>query len=522
LGNFLRLKFRPTRPVLQPKKHLVHCRSNYSYHYRDKIFVSVLKQSNHIIHSAFNLEFGHHPSSIIPWKVTSHKEPSLTQFNSYSKALLVPINICIMTTLCAVEVIYYKHYCRNALSKLSGAPIDDTTDSDSLNETLELTDHAGWLAALCRILSEIKLHCHSSPLCDADKHNILHEVLLRLYSVHLRVVVNHFILKSFKSIKKRTTSYKCEISLIQQYGFADIYEKDILKLLSEEIESFIRKKLKGEYEAPVLPIIEKWISSSLITFCTSIFRENTSLSPSALSSYYNTLQQYFLRQTQLALSRARAQELFDMVRDFPDSTPAIVELRQVSQSSGMMSFLGKTLKRALCCRLLHLGASTSDIIDVYVKMIRCFRILDPSNLLLNYVAKPIRKYLVGRKDTIRCIVSSLTEGDDDNLHSELRAGGASLEYGTGTGNDSEEEDEDEETPDVHWNPAKRALDFPGGGDGGGGQNKKDVLALLVSIYGSTDLFVTEYRSILAGRLLQNIEYFSDVEVKTLDLLKIRC
>ena len=45
--------------------------------------------------------------------------------------------------------------------------------------------------------------------------------------------------------------------------------------------------------------------------------------------------------------------------------------------------------------------------------------------------------------------------------------------------------------------------------------------MLVSIYGTTDLFVSEYRSILAEKLFSNISYFSDNEVATLELLKIR-
>jgi hypothetical protein len=414
----------------------------------------------------------------------------------------------------STEVIHFKHHCRDVLGSIcsgrgASANASAVTSSGTIqNENTGMTDLSGWLRSLCSLLSSLQQKNGMFQLDSNERHHIVHEVLTSLYNVQLKVIVNHFVLRSFKSSKKKRSRYQQEISLIKEFGFADTYKGDILRLLNDEIENYICTKLKGEYEEPVLPTVEEWITSTLIIFCKTIFNETD-------DNYFDELNNCFLQQTRAALSRARAKELFDMVRDFPDSTPAIVELRQASQASGLMSFQGKTLKRALCGRLLHLGASTSDIIDVYVKMIRCFRILDPSNLLLNYVAKPIRQYLVGRKDTIRCIVSSLTEGDDDNLHSELRAGG-SLEYGAG--NDSDDDDDEEDTPDINWNPAKRALDFPGGREGG--QNK-DVLALLVSIYGSTDLFVTEYRSILAGRLLQNIEYFSDVEVKTLELLKIR-
>ena len=51
----------------------------------------------------------------------------------------------------------------------------------------------------------------------------------------------------------------------------------------------------------------------------------------------------------------------------------------------------------------------------------------------------------------------------------------------------------------------------------------DTLALLVSIYGSTDLFIVEYRSLLAERLLRNSSagYGTEQEVANLELLKIR-
>lgn len=403
------------------------------------------------------------------------------------------------------DVIHYRNFCRDTLSKLCSAA--DNTYTEKLGNSTERIAFSNWLISLCNFLSSMEQH-DTWEVSNSDKKDILHDALLRQHGLHLRVVVRYFVLKSFKAKKSRRAVFGEEITLIKQFGFADIYRNDILAMLYDEMECYISKKLRGEYEDPVLPVIEEWISSTVITFCARIF------SPRSTSE---SLRENFQSKSQLALARARAGELFDMVRDFPESTPAVLELRQASHASGTTSFLGKTLKRALCGRLLHLGASTSDIIAVYVKMIRCFRILDPSNLLLNFVAKPIRRYLVSRKDTIRCIVSSLTEGDDDNLHGELRAGG-SLEYGAGNhDNSDDEEDEEDAAPDLHWVPAKRAVDFPGGRGGG----QRDVLALLVSIYGSTDLFVTEYRSILAARLLQNIEYFSDVEVKTLELLKIR-
>jgi len=45
--------------------------------------------------------------------------------------------------------------------------------------------------------------------------------------------------------------------------------------------------------------------------------------------------------------------------------------------------------------------------------------------------------------------------------------------------------------------------------------------MLISIYGSKELFVNEYRLMLADKLLNNVEYNTDKEVQNLELLKLR-
>jgi anaphase-promoting complex subunit 2 len=135
--------------------------------------------------------------------------------------------------------------------------------------------------------------------------------------------------------------------------------------------------------------------------------------------------------------------------------------------------------------------------------------MDSSDLLLNFVAAPVRLYLKGRKDTVRCVVSALTEGKGSELHGELRKGG-SLEYGP-------DEDDEDGGPGENWEPRRRNPDLAEAGSRG-----LDVLALLVSIYGSTDLFVSDYRSVLADKLLMtNLDCRADQELVTLELLKIR-
>jgi anaphase-promoting complex subunit 2 len=329
---------------------------------------------------------------------------------------------------------------------------------------------------------------------------IVQSQILPAHGSKLKAIVCRVLKTAMKSYSNQSSlKNSSDIRLIRLFGLAFIFENDVISVLKDGLDQYARQKHKGMFTAPVLDDIMKWASSSLMNFVSKCFEGGV---PS-------NIEKELLWHAHISLAMIRSCELFDIVADFPDSTPAIIELNNLVGIPGVLGSLGTRLKKTLLRRLLHSGAATSQIIDFYVAMIRAFRLLDPSNILLNYCATPIRKYLVSRKDTIRCIVSSLTEGRD-NLKNELRVGG-SLEFGM------DSDDDTETTPECLWSPPKRALDFPGGS----GSQEKDIIALLVSIYGSTDLFVNEYRSMLADRLLNNLDYNIDNEVTTLELLKIR-
>lgn len=60
--------------------------------------------------------------------------------------------------------------------------------------------------------------------------------------------------------------------------------------------------------------------------------------------------------------------------------------------------------------MLTAGASTNDILQQYVLTMRALRTIDPAGVFLEAVGERIREYLKGRKDTIKCIVTMLTDG----------------------------------------------------------------------------------------------------------------
>ncbi|KAG7364668.1 anaphase promoting complex APC subunit 2 [Nitzschia inconspicua] len=214
----------------------------------------------------------------------------------------------------------------------------------------------------------------------------------------------------------------------------------------------------------------------------------------------------------------RTKEIFELVAEFPDSHSAVEELKEVLEITKMHQDIARALKAALIRRLNHPGASTSQIIDMYINVIKVFRELDPSDRLLQVVAEPVRTYLRKRQNTVRCIITSLTDAEmGGDLYEELRRQDARpLEEV------QVDSDDEEEPPDMNWQPPpplnKQRGNFLGTGNKSGGG---DILSMLVSIYGSKDLFVNEFRLMLADKLLSNLKFNTDQEVHTVELLKLR-
>ena len=57
--------------------------------------------------------------------------------------------------------------------------------------------------------------------------------------------------------------------------------------------------------------------------------------------------------------------------------------------------------------------------------------------------------------------------------------------------------------------------------GSSSQRSADIISTLVNIYGSKDMFVREYETLLADRLLSHCSYDIQKEIRYLELLKLR-
>lgn len=111
----------------------------------------------------------------------------------------------------------------------------------------------------------------------------------------------------------------------------------------------------------------------------------------------------------------RIKRLFDIVIDFPDSKNAVDDLKVCLEKTNLRAYVVKSLKASIEQRLLHPGVNTSDILTAYVSAIKALMSLDPSGVMMENVCQPLKRYLRNRDDTVKCIVSNLTDdGDSSN------------------------------------------------------------------------------------------------------------
>ncbi|ORY03191.1 hypothetical protein K493DRAFT_207320, partial [Basidiobolus meristosporus CBS 931.73] len=206
----------------------------------------------------------------------------------------------------------------------------------------------------------------------------------------------------------------------------------------------------------------------------------------------------------------RIAELFDIIVDYPDSEPALHDLKSCMLKVDSRSYLVTSLANSLRKRLLHPGANTSDIITQYVSSIKCLRILDPPGVLMQMIVDPIRKYLRCREDTIRCIISDLVDDTKNELLEELEQGDGVIIHAS--------DDEDDDFNNMNWvpDPIDAGPNFKSARS-----RNADIISMLVNIYDTKDVFVKEFQTLLADRLLSVQEYDTEREIRHLELLKLR-
>lgn len=286
-----------------------------------------------------------------------------------------------------------------------------------------------------------------------------------------------------------------------------------------------------EYEEAALPRLRAWLKSSLL----STLRQWQ-------VQHIDNIQSRLDYDICFELGRIRSRQLFDIITEFPQSSPALEDLNICSDQSDMQPYTSRQLSLSLQARLLHPGASTRDIIQFYTHLIRALRFIDPSGVILSHVIGPVGSYLRARADTVTVIVASLLgqAGDFTLLRDMMRETGESQGLGRADTSIAIYDDEVEEgsgntmamnhmiadeatrmvvlpsADEVDWAP--RPI---GAGPDYRQSRKSDVIAIIVSIFDDEEGFVAALEKSCAEQLVKVEKYDTSKEYETNENLKKR-
>ncbi len=200
-------------------------------------------------------------------------------------------------------------------------------------------------------------------------------------------------------------------------------------------------------------------------------------------------------------SAVHMENIFDIVTDLPESADLLKTINVSMVRTQRTSRLFLTLRDVLNSRLLHAGASTSQVLYIYMTCLQAMGILQADRGVMEIVKSPIVDYLRMRADTVRCVVDLLTTQNGSPFIQDIP-----------------------QQRDGFLNMHRDQLYFlprEAGKHVRQTCESHDILTEMVQIYGSKDLLVKEYSNLISKKFLVSSNYDFDAEVRQLELLKLR-
>ncbi|KKZ68092.1 hypothetical protein EMCG_06304 [[Emmonsia] crescens] len=304
-------------------------------------------------------------------------------------------------------------------------------------------------------------------------------------------------------------------------------QKIFAGVMNNILTEFVTSAYAGQWESPSLvrEHLRQWtenVFARLVVRVLHIFKTNDVEDGLPEERLDVTLSDVG-RWQEMGISRLgalRISELFDVIIEWDSSSGAIEDLKHYTTNPATRLYLISSFVSMLIQRLLHPGASTVEILQIYISIIRAFTQLDPRGVLLNHVARPIRRYLRERDDTVKVIVGGLLADTVDADGQPITSSSDTLvelaielskAHELLLQDDSGELDWD----DMNWmpDPIDVATDYKK-------SKNSDVIGSLISLFDTKEAFVRELQKVLGERLLKKSENY-DLEVSLLELLKLR-
>ncbi|KAF2399924.1 hypothetical protein EJ06DRAFT_582523 [Trichodelitschia bisporula] len=153
------------------------------------------------------------------------------------------------------------------------------------------------------------------------------------------------------------------------------------------------------------PALIRWIEGAFPTFMKQVL-----VNMADGSNIVSETDQEIVKWHEMAVARlgkARVKSLFDFITHLDVSTGGLMDIKDYIATPATRSQLTASFSQQLSTRLLHAGTATTRILDVYIYIVRAFKVLDPKGVLLDRITRPVRRYVRDRNDAARVIIWSL-------------------------------------------------------------------------------------------------------------------
>ena len=370
-----------------------------------------------------------------------------------------------------------------------------------------------------RDLHAMFAHCLPNQRYSKTLSYVLYDAGCRLFRIYMRLdgIQPSMTPENTQMFRQRMTTL---LQGLERVGLGGDYaQKAFAHAMNKLLDSFISShylKVDWYSKTSIVPHLKMWIQDGFCPLAelvlTCLQCEQSTILPTEISSW----QEMALGR----LGRARVDNLFDFVINWDKSLGAVLDIKEYLRVMGAKQYLTSTFSQQISRRLLHPGATTTYILNVYILIIRSFHQLEPKGVLLERVARPIRRYLKEREDTARIIISSLLTDLNDETGTKFSSNGE-LSYEIASemakpftyhGQDT---DEEMNWNDMNWQP------LPVDASPEYKKSKvEDVIWFLLTLWERDD-FINELKNLLGDHLLrcQDPEY--EREIRLLELIKVR-
>lgn len=326
-------------------------------------------------------------------------------------------------------------------------------------------------------------------------------------------------------------------AMVEQVSHFPVREEWLLKLgnakvkttfagvINQIMNEYVHWAYAGTYNDEVRSHLRFWVEHLLMPWIATVLHvfdhAGHSIAAAAVPVSNTAKLAKYQSMAYSKLWSMRVDELFDIVVEWDDAIAGIDNIKPLLTTAQSRQYVSQKFATALQKRLLHPGASTIEILQVYISTIRAFKRLDPRGVLLSKVSGRVRQYLRERDDTVKVVVAGLLADADPVI--EQKSADKSVDVMSELAWELQHRDAhaSKNAYNMDWNNMEWQPE-PIDAVPEQAKNAKhmDVIGSIISLFESKEVFVKELQITLAERLLRNKTAY-DHETAVIEHLKIR-